>query len=42
MTGWTLEYVDALSLEDVFEWLLVTDGETKAGNSPVLRKKHVN
>lgn len=32
-TGWTLEYIDDMSMADVQEWLSVRDGETKA--SPV-------
>ncbi|MDD3948751.1 MAG: hypothetical protein PHT43_04740, partial [Anaerolineaceae bacterium] len=29
-TGWTLEYVDALSVADMNEWLQVRDGMSKA------------
>jgi hypothetical protein len=33
MTGWTLEYVDALSLADVHEWIQVMDGKSKSSTS---------
>jgi hypothetical protein len=29
-TGWTLEYIDALSVKDFHEYLQITDGENKA------------
>jgi len=32
-TGWTLEYIDALSLADLHEFLKVRDGKAKADNS---------
>jgi len=28
-TGWTLEYVDGLSVADMNEWIQVRDGERK-------------
>lgn len=28
-TGWTLEYLDALSFEDVFEWLSINDADAQ-------------
>jgi hypothetical protein len=28
--GWTLDYIDALSMADLYEYLQITDGETKA------------
>jgi hypothetical protein len=32
-TGWTLEYVDALSMADLHEFLQVLDGMSKAAGS---------
>ncbi len=32
-TGWTLEYIDGLSLADVHQFWQVTDGEGKAGKA---------
>lgn len=29
-TGWSLEYIDELTLDDMREWRSVTDGEAKA------------
>lgn len=29
-TGWTLDYVDALSVADMNEWLHIRDGKAKA------------
>ena len=31
--GWTLEYIDGLSLGDFHEWLQITDGKSKARNA---------
>jgi hypothetical protein len=28
-TGWTLEYIDGLTMEDVREWLSIKDAEAK-------------
>ena len=33
-TGWTLEYIDGLSLEAVWQYLSVADGRTKAQSKP--------
>lgn len=32
-TGWTLEYIDALSVADLHEWMQVRDGKAKANKS---------
>ncbi len=37
--GWPLEYVDALSIKDMHEYLQIRDGEAKAGSSLLLRKR---
>lgn len=37
-TGWTLEYVDALSVGDFAEWIQVRDGKAKANKSLSERK----
>ena len=34
-THWTLEYIDALSFEDIWHWISVHDGTNKAANSLV-------
>ncbi len=34
-TGWSLEYVDALSVKDFQEWVHVRDGKRKAERSLV-------
>jgi hypothetical protein len=36
--GWTLEYVDSLSMADMQEWLAVRDGKMNAGTSLFNRK----
>ena len=38
-TGWTLEYIDNLSLGDYFEYHQVKDGIAKAKNSNFLKQK---
>ena len=35
-TGWSLEYIDALSLADWHEYLQVTDGEARARALPAV------
>jgi hypothetical protein len=32
-TGWTLEYIDGLSLSRLHEWLSIRDGKHKAAES---------
>lgn len=32
-TGWTLEYIDSLSIEHWHEWLAIRDAEVKAKNA---------
>ena len=38
-TGWSLEYIDALSLGDYFERFQVQDGISKARNSKLVKMK---
>jgi hypothetical protein len=28
--GWTLEYIDTISISDLHEWIQITDGKNKA------------
>jgi hypothetical protein len=37
--GWTLEYIDALKIEDFHELLQVDDGKAKAGASSLNKKR---
>ena len=37
-TGWTLEYIDTLTVESIWQYLSVTEGAANARNS--LRGQH--
>lgn len=37
--GWTLEYIDALAVKDLHEYLQVQDGEAKAQTSFLNQRK---